>query len=276
MSSTATMKGMTMFMKTIKRTAMMVLCLVCCLPLVGCRDPAAYYGPYVSSYSVASNSLLGLVKIATEESRIVQVEKDEYGRELFIFWGYSSAADRNDQGFSNVYALLISQKSDEKYVYYYPDYNFIVRQDEYYDGHYPMTDGDILDGASNTFSSDEIDALKAKNDWGLLIDESKCIRAEISRKARDTREKLVSDKLLSDVYNRTANAFTSRGHNYLHYLTSDEYDRHIYFFGVLGTPYVAIIFPNGSYKVTQIFDLWDYQDELKAFKDENNWNLPFP
>jgi len=32
--------------------------------------------------------------------------------------------------------------------------------------------------------------------------------------------------------------------------------------------------PDGSYEIAEIFDLWNYQEELKAFKESNSWNQP--
>ena len=69
-----------------------------------------------------------------------------------------------------------------------------------------------------------------------------------------------------------------------YYLTSDEYNRHIFFFRGLDVSdaytksYVVLFNKDGSYDdingIMEIADVWHYQDDLKAFKERNGWNTP--
>jgi len=72
-------------------------------------------------FTVAIYSLLGARGYTPEyhgyvPTDIKVLEEDDYGRVLFAY-----CEDQN----GTVTTLLIIQKSDEKYSYYYPDYNFI-------------------------------------------------------------------------------------------------------------------------------------------------------
>jgi len=67
-----------------------------------------------------------------------------------------------------------------------------------------------------------------------------------------------------------------------YYLTSDSYNRHIYFFrgitedDVYTRSFVVIFNKDGTFDpdvgVMEIQDVWNYQDDLKAFKERNGWN----
>lgn len=88
------------------------------LLLVACDGRAYYEGHDYDLFSVAVNSLLGVNGYGGKGSgpKIQVIEEDNYGRKLFSYLG---------DGLGNSYSLLICQKSDDKYAYYYPDFNII-------------------------------------------------------------------------------------------------------------------------------------------------------
>jgi len=127
---------------------------------------------------------------------------------------------------------------------------------------------------------EEIEELKAKNDWGKPIDESKCIKVKLARENRHYAEDLVPESIMREVYDKMCIYGSPNMVAFFDYLTSDDYDRHIYFFRVADkdrkiTNYHVVMFkPDGSYEIGEIFDLWNYQEELKAFKESNGWYQP--
>jgi hypothetical protein len=119
-----------------------------------------YTGEHPELFSVAVNSLLGTKGYAQSERpfqpELVLQEEDNYGRKLFFY---------NELEGISAYSLVISQKSDSEYVYFYPDYNFISSEDE-------------------VFSDEETEVLKRKNDWGKEINEDKCTKTNIVTKKK--------------------------------------------------------------------------------------------
>ena len=116
-----------------------------------------YHGEYPELFSVAINSILGTAGYGSDgelvfDSAIGLVEEDSYGRILFIYYECNEISQ---------YSLVICQKSDDNYAYFYPDYNFISISIEEY-----LYDYEVLE-AVDSFPVDEIEELKTKNDWGM-------------------------------------------------------------------------------------------------------------
>lgn len=281
-------------MTKIKKPIVISLILVFALSLAGCSK-YEYKGNYPELYTVAINSIFGLSGSSPGEWVPFPVflkpwEEDEFGRQMFIYCEGS------------IYFLLISQASDEEYAYYYDDYNF-THVDV---GDYPGSGGfgyKEIDDPKTLFSDEAVEQLKIKNDWGKEIDKSNCVKAEIVRiKKKPEIKKKVFEKLLREVaVERTGwNLHRTKALRFANYFTSDDYGRTIC--SVSGTAYgkegkvgilasddhesielyLLIIFnPDGSYDLdTCVMDLenlkgYNYQDELKAFKEINNWNKPW-
>ena len=97
-------------------------------------------------------------------------EQDDYGRKLFSYC--------EDYG-NQIFALVISQSSDETNVYFYPDINYALT---YIDSEYSYegaTD-DHLKNKTKEFYMESKDELKEKNDWNKPIDKSKCVSYTIT------------------------------------------------------------------------------------------------
>jgi hypothetical protein len=216
-----------------------------------------------------------MLGIYDDDPKIVAMDEDNYGRKMFIYWGNSLTSDEPSNRSRHIYGLLICQESDKKYVYYYPDYNFILHE-ENSTRKYRPTESEMIEDIKSFISDEDLNALKLKNDWNKPIDEGKCIKVKISRTSRDSGERLVSNEAKEKVYNTLLSNDSVKG--YWEYLTSDDYNRHIYFFRTADekdnytNSYVVMFKPDNSYAVSEIKDLWNYQDELKLFKNQNNWN----
>ena len=239
------------FVKTVSIIVILALILLGCF---GSRNTDDYRGDYPELYSIAIHSLLGSTGYGFSErkfdSEITIVEEDNSGRKMFLYF---------ENTIVSTYSIIISQKVDDNYSYFYPDYNFIS-------------------AADNDFSEEAIEGLKIKNDWDMPINTGKCVKVEIVRKKAEgpvsggTLLELNSKALGDDAYNHLSS---------IDFLTTDDYNRSIYFgYGEVGSErYIVMLFkPDGTYDeskcVMELTDLYSYQDELKEFKDLNDWNKP--
>ena len=227
-------------------------------------------------FTVTSNSILG---VWGDADPVIVLEEDEYGRSMFFHWG-SSHITKEGEG-SGFWAIVICQKTDSrgKYTYFYPEVNFllfrVVLPDE------PLYGGDtekLTKTAYALATEKELNDFKLRNDWNKPIDEAKCSKVKVSRAGRGIEDKLLSDKEKERICNYLHPESTYRDWADM-YLTSDAYDRHIYFFKdwknrESGKSYLLMLFPDGSYHAAELNDTWNFQDDLKAFKDVNNWNTP--
>jgi hypothetical protein len=132
---------------------------------------------------------------------------------------------------------------------------------------------------------EEIDALKERNDWGMPFNEEKCVSVEIIESFFDWEHR---HALVPWEYNKKAFAFVAGSRDPygsgFECLTSDRYGRTIYFFRVADEDelytesYVVMFETDYSFDpesgIMKIADVWDYQDELEAFKSQNGWDAP--
>lgn len=223
--------------------------------LTGCRDTHMHYGKYPEYFSIAIYSLLGID--GNEEDDIEILEQDTKGRTMFSFNSTVSSIDDT----TGVYSIMICQKTQAGYTYYYPDLNFIVahRKEE--------------------ITEDEIAALKNRNDWNKDMDESKMTKVRITWSktkdnfANEKKTKIFKDEKIVDFDNEHI-VFVGLG--------TDKNKRWLYFVWVLDNnykfkrSYVLILNSDNSYEpsyLQQIDNVWNYQDQLKAFKELNNWSL---
>lgn len=245
------------------RKIMFFLCIFICFSFSSCFDDYVYQGDYSALQTMAVNSILG---VHGSYNDIVEIkENDIYGRTLFYF-----EAD-NLAKYTKISAYLIAQNYDEEYVYYYPDYNFIIPTAE-------------------ELTEEKITELKNKNDWGVEMNMDRCIKKSIQLKKPylDPTRSAVPERQLDKAFE-----IINRNEIYSYYaetyLTSDSYERHIYMFAAHpeGVPYwdewsrdaYAVLFDlmdsaENKIHILKLSDCYNYQDELKAFKEENGWETP--
>jgi hypothetical protein len=163
----------------------MSICLVLIsLLLSACHDTHLYRGEFPDLHIIAVESVIG--SINDEMNRVVVIDEDDYGRKLFAFSGYSPMG-HNDNS-TSVIAILVSQRTDEKYSYYYDSLNFYSK----------TIDSEFIDlslqEVNDYFSQEDLEKLKTANDWDKPIDEGKLFRVKITRKklcdieAKDVRK----------------------------------------------------------------------------------------
>lgn len=245
-----------------------------------------YKGDYPELYTEAVYSILtangygnpGAESVGDPE--IAVLETDEYGRVLFAYH------EEN-----HLFAICIAQKSDENFVYYYPDFNFIIKADYKY-GY----SNDINKYLANSFTEDDIKNLKTLNDFDKTFNESKCIKTAITHlKESPSINKNIEQKfkVLCKKYAKKCGCKGEDSvYRYANFCTYDDYGRMLfYIYGIhrdvngegisptSKTKYfnLAIIFNSDwSYDETkcilEIMNISNYQDDLKEFKQLNYWN----
>jgi hypothetical protein len=160
---------------------------------------------------------------------------------------------------TGLYSMVICQKTDSKYAYFYPDYHFIVANKK------------------EDISDEEIAELKRINDWGQNIDETKMTKVKIQRKKNQgnyggtSNSKIFRDEV--DFENETLSFYT---------LGVDVDNRCLYYVRVFDNShnykrsYIILLNDDYSYEdsyLQELKDIWNYQDQLKEFKKINNWEL---
>jgi hypothetical protein len=230
-----------------------------------------YKGEFPALYTVAVNSLLAIRGYHSHGDALIRiVEEDSYGRVLFSYYEDSYYGE----GWPNSFSYLICQKTDETYVYFYPDYNFIIKE---------------LNGLDIPFSNEEIESFKNKNGWGEEINNKELVKYEITRKKNEPDVKIEREDF-DVLFQKIAKEKGRDGdgtmvHPYVLYLTSDTYGRTLYFAsgvhkdaikGDVEFKLVVIFGPDGSYDegicVMELIDFYNYQDALKELKELNGWN----
>ena len=232
------------------------------------NEPAYYEGGFPELFTVSVNSLLGTYGRPTDNpwpASIVILAEDKFGRTLFRYGeGSFGVSEAN---------LLIVQRIDDGYVYFYPHYNFISSSREF----------------NWAFTDENINNLKKVNNWNRpLSDDSEFLRFPISRDFNNRGP--VSAELLTDAYMEVFPEFTlRRNQNTIRttsmiYFRSDDYGRSVYYVtGRIGegvfVHYAVLFQPDHSFDlatgVLLIEDANNYQTELRLFMETNGWNTPF-
>ena len=264
---------------------------------VGCRDTGRYYGNYPEAYTVAINSLIGAY--GTESTVCGFIEEDDYGRAMYFYWKDTDGVITDDLATTDEQlarcAVLICQKTENGVVSFYPDYSFISFPAEYEKGDFATEEyiDKMHQIVIQSISNDDLDRLMSLNDWGRPLDDSKCISLEVVYKSKEFTERekpfgifagdgLVKESQIKEFYS-SIHPKTVNRLEYV-YLTSDNYERHIYFIRGIDAeynytePYVIMFNPDGSYDAAtgymEMTDLYNYQDSLRLFKEQNQWNKP--
>lgn len=232
--------------------------------LSGCRYKG-YGGEHPDLYTVAIHSVLwnNGYSYATErvtDSKIEELEKDKFGRTLFVYF------EKYYSGGEIVFStLLIQQYSTEKYVYYYEDKNYIVKEQ-------------IIYSVLTPFSDEEINQLKELNDWNKELDLNICIEKEITHQKPSLSAdeyQTIEDKAIKHLNIKEEQHFSD-----IDMLTSNEnldfivygyvrsyMEKNQYFVAYCHTENNSII----DVEFLILKDLYNYQTELKEFKAKNDW-----
>ncbi|MDR2598892.1 MAG: hypothetical protein LBC73_01285 [Oscillospiraceae bacterium] len=229
--------------------------------LTGCyNQPVEYTGDYPELFTIAINSLIGSKGFSEDpysyEVVIEVVEIDDYGRKLFLYIEFGAQSN---------YSLLISQTSNDEYVYFYPHYNFIT-----------VTRGIIYAQPNKVFSPEEIEKLKKNNDWNQELKLDNAVRARIVRIKPDRYGPIGGKEL-----NRAYRAATGGSVFYRLFFNTDNYGRSIYLIYGISRKEILLFFQadgslNPDIGIMEIHNRDKYQTDLRLFKEANGWNMPYP
>ena len=250
----------------LRKQLVLIICVLMFLAACSTQVEIMYEGDYPELFSTAVYTILGArgyIPIPTmrrnthDPPRIEILEKDNYGRVLFRY---------GDGNYFAGVSLVIMQKADGEYAYFYPYYNVV-----------------------STSIPNIMDEFKEANSWNKeLSDESKFERVRITRQKEDGP---ISDEQLINVYrdifpitNSTDRQILS---NDVFFIRTDNYGRSIYFFtwgiwvgvndNVYEETYYTVFFQTDrSFDIEtgmlEITDRYNYQTELRLFMEANGWN----
>lgn len=263
--------------RKMKKTISLLIIAILLIACTSCNGyQYEYTGENAGLYTVAVNSLLGArgFKSGDVKDPLIEImEEDDYGRIMFLY--YEGIMINNYD-----YALIIVQKIESDYVYYYPDYNFIVAavdytspqdkttQDYEYVYYYPQFQ------YRAKFKVEQVNKLKEDNDWNKEPDENKCFKQAVINEKVSPLQKKEQRELHSELFKNEK----PYSESLIIFLTQDNFGRSVYFVRSNWTRaaefMIIIIYPNGEKKSIKLVNYYNYQDELKAFKEQNNWNKP--
>lgn len=247
-----------------KAISLILLSILALIILTGCYFD--YAGDHADLYTVAINSILwtnGYTWGADHpmESVVEILEQDQYGRTLFTY--YECRYQASTLAFSS---LAVCQSSNEQFVFYYEDVNFIIKEQQRNQPK-PVYE----------FTTEEIEQLKLANDWNKPLNLEKCIKKQItSQKPSIPHEKEV-EKIILEEFRLEERV----GGICINFLTYDSACNNYIIYGyVRDYPYPSLFFvglvevENNQIKdvhFLQPTDVFDYQTELMEFKNAHGW-----
>lgn len=275
-----------------KKVISIILLCVTVLSLTGCIY--RYRGEHMDLYSVAINNVFGANGSrsngeASYNPYIEIIETDNYGRVLFLY----------DEGYRSEYgtAIIVMQKSDENFVYYYQDICYtpvILTKEDYW------RNGDEGITYKEMFTQEEIELLKEANDWNKPFNQEKFTKAAIVNKKNDKGNLGIKstdfDKAITSYVKTTdyKGNDTNAIYNYSIYCNTDKYGRELHYVYGVGSDVkgegvsrdsehryfeFAIIFnPDKSCSIENIHEITDADNcyvEVRNLKEKCGWDTPY-
>ncbi len=268
-----------------------------------------YQGAYPGAYTLMYNQVPGVKGVKDNRSyyshdpQIVRVDTDDRGRALYAYF----------ENAEEMISIGIVQTETENTVAFYPEASTLSDwvPDRYYDCEF--TDDELLTLIYEIFSVDQIEELKAMNDWNAPLNQAKLDSAPIipiiieshymtqrvdsvnlSELAWEKHVLSLARKNGLDIHFKewlSLSFFT-----YAYWMATDAYGRRLYYVEGIYTTYpteednthveyseryfdmIAIINPDGSFNedifMAELVDKTDYQEPLRALKAANGWNQP--
>lgn len=249
--------------KNYKILIILILCLICfssCWPM---HPNSVYKTGHPELFTITVNSVLGIQPSDWDEIEIL--ETDSKGRVLFQYYSDVSSYPEPD-----IYIVLVCQKSDDEFTYYYDDYCFFIAK----------TKADITDV--------KIANLKQLNDWDKELQNDKLTKVKSSfdnMMFNEKKEKSLNE-MLDSYFNQQEDVYS-----YLP-ITTDQYGKQLIYVlkgkpskfnskGLLETDedpelYIMILNKDDSFNkdtfLQELDNEYEYQEQLHKFKILNNWN----
>ena len=246
--------------------------------------PFEYRGEHNDLYTVAVNNGFGIFGYesngeALYDPVIEVIETDDYGRTLFFYSEYRdySSDPQIDYGM----AFVIMQKAENGFVYYYQD-----------DCYLPYFDTNCeYETAMKKVNTAWLDALKKRNDWNQVPDESKCTKMPLAERKPEGNVDMKSYDFDVSIYPYAkANGYNGTDQGICHYFlycNADSTGKELYYvYGISrdddgngGTKhsyytYAVIVNPDKTISKNAIVEIKDPSDShqlIKELKELNDW-----
>ena len=269
-----------------KRIIALILMIFTVIVCSGCSACTyRYEGNHIDLYTVAVHNVFGadgfLKNGDLYDPSIEVIETDEYGRVMFFY---------HEQQNKFSIALLIMQKSENGFAYYYQDTCCVA----YYTGNIITGEQDYR----NLFTDDQVQVLKDINDWNRPLDLEKCTKTEFVDQKPDGTLGLTEDdydKAIKSYAAKTGYRGDDSIFRYAGYCNTDKYGRELYYVYGVGrdvegigvspeskTQYfeLAMIFnPDKSCPEENIYEIdattENINEALKLLKKRCGWNNPW-
>jgi len=230
------------------------------------HDFNVYYDNDPDLHSIALESIIGTYSYNMNE--VLRIEEDAYGRVLFAFYGGNMFRTLNGQ--EDVLAIVIAQKTDSDFAYYYDSINASAIYVDW------LNERLTLNLLESYFDEEEIEELKAKNDWNKPINDKLLFRTEVTRKKTcnaNDRDLLPYRDLLGGNLYHGIQCYGKDRNGYMLVSVESELSnqstRTFAIYLLIVNQNHELISPDAVMRVTDILDM----DEIKRFKQENGWSF---
>ncbi len=238
------------------------------IPLIAsCRDLYLYQGNNPELYSVALESVIGSRSYVMNQ--VLRIEEDTYGRVLFAFFGDFIYGENSDQ--SDAIAIVIAQKTDSNFAYYYDSSNSIAAISLH-----SLDEELTLKLIESYFDEEDIEELKVKNDWNKPMNNKLLFRTEVTRKKTcnvNDRDLLPYKDLLGGNLYHGIQCYGKDRNGYMLVSVeselSNQSSRTFVIYLMIVNKDHELISPDAVMRVTDIFDM----EAIKQFKEANGWSF---
>ena len=263
-------------LKMIVSTIVVIVAIM--LLLTGCSFRAfEYTGDYPELWSAAVGSIPGLYghglhgRPRGDQPTISVLAEDDFGRILFQY-------EEFNPDFFVGYHVLIIQKVENGYIYFYPNYNFISKSDKLTT--FLHNGNTVRRWKRVEISNNDMERFKEANSWNRDLSYSgELDRVKVVRHRE--RGPLSDEQLIEADRTFFPTATLGRTPNLAitFFLRTDNYGRSMYFRRLAGyDPSIVLFQPDFSFNsetgLFKITDLNDYQTELRLFMEANGWGTP--
>jgi len=173
----------------------------------------------------------------------------------------------------NILAVAIAQKTTRTHSYFYSGINIIFSEIE---GDFGLNAREFLDEGfiMENFSEEQLEQLKAENNWNEELNEDRFFRVSISVRNKRRYLTAASEETQREIFEATSGeVFVSRSSIPL---TTDQNGNVLFLIRDVRTFLFMFDSDGNLIEETGIMELsdenlWDYRDQLREFKEANGW-----
>lgn len=200
-------------------------------------------------------------------------DMDSQGRHLSIW--------RVDIAQQECLILLLIQKVEDGYVYYYDNENFIIKPIELKASRFNITQ----EKYESFFSENEVNLFKERNDWNKEIKEDKLAKLNLDKSRNVFLQHELEAPIANSMFMQSTKRVIDKKDFTYGYLSTDIYGKSIWYFETFEIKnettvqelYVAMLDVNGTLvqgdAIERINDVWNYSKQVALFKEKYGWNM---